>query len=104
MSTLRGADLPRVAIDSGDGFVETQLDAMFVVVVRGRQGQRVGVLTGEVVGQVDTVIGEVAFFAEYRDAVVMVLAAFDQLFDEVMADHAVAHHDKGGAGVTGGGV
>ncbi|MNE93417.1 hypothetical protein D3C80_1912680 [compost metagenome] len=58
------------------------------------EGQGFGIAAAEVLRQVHAVIGPQRLFAEDLDAVAVQRAAFDQLLDAVVADHAIADDDQ----------
>jgi len=94
LATGTGNDLLTFAVDTQHLNAQMGVDAVAAVVVGIAHGQRLGVATAEVFGQVHAVIGALALFAEHMQLVAGEGAALDQLFDAVVTDHAVADDDQ----------
>ncbi|MNO44312.1 hypothetical protein D3C76_345510 [compost metagenome] len=93
-TALRGDQLAACAVDFQDRHPQMQGDARGLVQRRFAEGQRLGITAGEVLGQVHTVVGTHRLFAEDVQSIVIKGTAFDQLFDTMMSDHAIADHDQ----------
>ena len=70
------------------------MHAVGVVEIVLAQGQGLGTTAAEVFGQVHAVVGALALFAENLHLEALQGAAADQLFDAMVADHAVADDDQ----------
>lgn len=71
-----------------------QGDARLAVVVGGAERERFGITSGEILREMHAVVGDAAFFAEDMNLVVRGGTQCDQLFDAVMANHAIADDDQ----------
>ena len=71
-----------------------QRDSRLPIDLAVAQQERVGVAVRHVLGQVHAIVGAAYFLAEDVDAIVLQGAKGDELFDTVMADHAVADDDQ----------
>ena len=89
-----GNHLAALAIDLQDRFAKVQVHAAGGVEVVLAQGQGFGTATAKVLGQVHSVVGALALLAEHPYLELLQGAAADQLFDTVVADHAVADDDQ----------
>ena len=70
------------------------LYAVAAVVIGIAHRQRFGIAAAEVLGQVHAVVSALVFLAEDVHVVAGEGVLFDQLFDAVMPDHAVADNDQ----------
>ncbi|MCY1427555.1 hypothetical protein D9M71_434050 [compost metagenome] len=94
VAALGGDHLKAFTVDFQYRFAQVQVHAVIAVEVLPAQGQGFGTAAAEVFGQVHAVIRALALFAEYPHLEALQGAATDQLFDAMVADHAVADDDQ----------
>lgn len=94
IAPLGGDDLAALTVDFQHGLTEVQVHAVGGVELVFAQGQGLGTAAAEVLGKVHTVVGTLALFAEHPHLEALQGAAADQLFDAMVADHAVADDDQ----------
>ncbi len=83
-----------LAVDLEHLLAQVGLYAVTAVVVGFAHRQRLGIAAAEVLGQVYAIVGALALLAEHVHVVAGEGVLFDQLFDAVMPDHAVADDDQ----------
>ncbi|MNQ76391.1 hypothetical protein D3C85_912280 [compost metagenome] len=93
-AALGGDHFAAFAVDLQDRHAQVQGHARMLVEAGFTQGQRLGIAAAEVFGKVHAIVGAQRFFAEDLDAIALQRAAFDQLLDAMMADHAIADDDQ----------
>jgi hypothetical protein len=94
-AAARGHDLAPAAVNLQHRRAQVQGHAFLFIQRRVAQRHRFGVASVQVFGQVHAVVGAAAFFAVDVDAVARKRAAGDELFDAMVAHHAVADDDEG---------
>ena len=82
-------------VDAGYLFVQVQLNALLGVPLQRAHGEIGMAGAAEILGQVNPVIGQLFFLAEHDDLEIGSGRAGAELFQEVMADHAVADDYQG---------
>ena len=89
-----GFDVLVEAIDLGHGVwsptVEGDATAPGIVIARSAADE-LGVAVGEILGEVHPVVGDMTLLAEDGDGIALGGAAFDQLLDQVVAEHPNIH-------------
>ncbi|MNZ50940.1 hypothetical protein D3C78_687410 [compost metagenome] len=90
----RSQHLPALAINLKHRFAQVQIHPMPGIQTRGAEGQGFSAAAAEIFGQVHAVVGTLAFLTEHPQLITAQGAAFDQLLDAVMPDHAVADDDQ----------
>ncbi|MNV62528.1 hypothetical protein D3C71_1550770 [compost metagenome] len=101
-AAVGGNDLTRVAVDVQHRLAQMQREP--VAFIEGGIAHRhgFGVAAIQVFGQVDAVVGAARFLAIDVDAIALKRALGDQLFDAMVAHHAVADHHQGLQGIGSG--
>ncbi|MNC32133.1 hypothetical protein D3C75_804770 [compost metagenome] len=94
VAALGGDHFAALTVDFQHRFAEVQVHTVGTVEVLLAQGQGFGTAAAEVLGQVHAVVGALALFAEHMHFEALQGAAADQLFDAMVADHAVADDDQ----------
>ncbi|MNO54084.1 hypothetical protein D3C76_445470 [compost metagenome] len=94
IATFGSDNFAALTVDLQHGLTQVQVHAIGVVEIVLTQGQGFGTAAAEVFGQVHAVIRALALFAEYPHLEALQGAATDQLFDAMVADHAVADDDQ----------
>ena len=91
---LGGGHAPVFAVNADHLLMQVQVDVVLGVPVSGAHGQvGVGGAT-EILGQMDTVIGELFFLTEHDDVVLRSCRGRHELLKEVVTHHAVADDDQ----------
>ncbi|MCY1406856.1 hypothetical protein D9M71_221360 [compost metagenome] len=90
----RSQHLPALAINLNHRFAQVQIDPVPGIQSRSTEGQGFSATAAEIFGQVHAVVGTLAFLTEHPQLITAQGAAFDQLLDAVMTDHAVADDDQ----------
>ena len=81
-------------VDFFHRFAEQQADAVLVVEAGFDEGEIFAGVMGEVGGEMDAIVGGTGFCTEDGDLVAARIGPLDQLFDEAVPHHAVAHNDQ----------
>ncbi|KPY77343.1 hypothetical protein ALO94_201276 [Pseudomonas syringae pv. spinaceae] len=82
-------------VDLQHRYAQVQGEAGLLVQGHFTHGQRFGIAPGEILGQVHTIIGTLRLLAENVNTIMLKRAAFDQLLDAMMTDHAITDDDQG---------
>ena len=93
-SALVGVHFAVGPVDFFHRFAEQQADAVLVVEAGFDEGEIFAGVMGEVGGEMDAIVGGTGFCTEDGDLVAARLGPLDQLFDEAVPHHAVAHNDQ----------
>ena len=93
-SALVGVHFAVGPVDCFHRFAEQQADAVLVVEAGFDEGEIFTGVMGEVGGEMDAIVGGTGFCTEDGDLVAARVGPLDQLFDEAVPHHAVAHNDQ----------
>ena len=93
-SALVGVHFAGRSVDFFHRFAEQQADAVLVVEAGFDEGEIFAGVMGEVGGEMDAIVGGTGFCTEDGDLVAARVGPLDQLFDEAVPHHAVAHNDQ----------
>jgi hypothetical protein len=88
-----GCDAFIGSIDGRNRIARIQLDAVLVEELARSEREVGGGRAGEILGEVDAVIGQSRLFREHGDRKVAV-TVLSQRLQETLTDHAVPHHDN----------
>ncbi len=94
LAAVAGDHFLALAVDLQHLLAQVGLYAVAAVVVGFAHRQRFGIAAAEVLRQVYAIVGALALLAEHVHVVAGEGVLFDQLFDAVMPDHAVADDDQ----------
>ena len=78
---------------AGDRIARIQLDAVLVEELARGEREVLDAGAGEILGEVDAVIGQPRLFREHGDRKVAG-SVLGQRFEKTLTDHAVANHDN----------
>ena len=83
-----------VAIDGDGALADQHLHAVFFVKAFAHQRQLFGGVVREVGGKVYAIVSDAWLFAKYGDFELVFVCFIQQIFDEPVADHAIADDGK----------